>query len=53
MKCSRFRLDIAGILGGACLATAALETFAQAYPTRPVRMVIPTAAREDSPWRSC
>jgi len=53
MKCSRFGLLIAGILGGACLATAAVETFAQAYPTRPIRMVIPTAEREDSPCRSC
>ena len=42
--CSRFRWLIAAIVSGICLATATIQTFAQAYPTRPVRLVIPFGA---------
>ena len=45
MTCSRFRLLIAAIVSGACLAAVAVDTLAaQTYPTRPVRMVIGYAA---------
>src|SRR3990172_1447500 len=37
----RIRLLMAAIVSGACLATASVETFAQNYPTRPIRLVIP------------
>ena len=40
MMCSRFRLLIAVIVSGGCLAAISTETLAQAYPTRPVRLVI-------------
>lgn len=38
--CSKFRWLIAAIVSGGCLAAISLETLAQAYPTRPVRLVI-------------
>ena len=41
---SRFRLLIFAMVSGACLATASIESFAQAYPTRPIRLVIPFGA---------
>ena len=41
---SRFRLLMAAILGGGCLAAVAMDTLAQAWPTRPVRVVIGYAA---------
>jgi tripartite-type tricarboxylate transporter receptor subunit TctC len=42
---SRFRLLIAAIVSGACLAAVAADKLAaQTYPTRPVRMVIGYAA---------
>jgi tripartite-type tricarboxylate transporter receptor subunit TctC len=45
MICSRFRLLIAAIVSGACLAAVAVDTLAaQTYPTHPVRMVIGYAA---------
>ena len=40
---SRFRRLIAAIVCGSCLGAAAMETFAQAYPARPVRLVVPYA----------
>ena len=43
--CSRFRLLIAAIVSGGCLAAVAVDTLAaQTYPTRPVRVVIGYAA---------
>ena len=43
--CSRFRLLIAAIVSGGCVAAVAVETLAaQTYPTRPVHMVIGYAA---------
>ena len=41
---TRFRVLFAAIATGACLAMATIETFAQAYPTRPIRMLIPYGA---------
>lgn len=41
---SRFRLFLAVTLGGACLATAAIDSLAQTYPDRPIRLVIPFGA---------
>jgi len=38
--CSNFRWLIAAIVSGGCLAAISMETLAQAYPTRPVRLVI-------------
>jgi tripartite-type tricarboxylate transporter receptor subunit TctC len=38
--CSKLRWLIAAIVSGGCLAAISLETLAQAYPTRPVRLVI-------------
>jgi len=40
MTRSRFRWLIATIVSGGCLATVAMETVAQAYPTRPIRLVV-------------
>lgn len=40
---STFRLLLAAIVGGGCLAVAAVESHAQAYPTRPMRLLIPFA----------
>lgn len=37
---SKFRWLIAVIVSGGCLAAAAVETFAQTYPARPIRLVI-------------
>ena len=39
--CPRFRWLLAAIVSGGCLATVAMETLAQAYPARPVRLVVP------------
>ncbi|MBI4294511.1 MAG: tripartite tricarboxylate transporter substrate binding protein [Betaproteobacteria bacterium] len=44
MICSRFRVILAATLGGLCLAAAAMGSFAQAYPDRPIRLVIPFGA---------
>lgn len=41
---SRFRVLLAAITTGACLAVASFQTFAQDYPTRPIRLVIPFGA---------
>lgn len=41
---SKFRCLIAAIVSGGCLAAIAMETLAQAYPTRPVRLVVAYAA---------
>lgn len=40
---SRFRWLLAAILSGGCLATVAMETLAQTYPTRPIRLVLPAS----------
>lgn len=40
MMCSKFHWLIAAIVSGGCLATVAMETSAQAYPTRPIRLLI-------------
>jgi tripartite-type tricarboxylate transporter receptor subunit TctC len=37
---SKFRWLIAAIVSGGCLTAISMETLAQAYPTRPVRLVI-------------
>ena len=37
---SRFRRLLAAIVSGGCLAAAAMETLAQSYPARPIRLVI-------------
>jgi len=42
--CSKFRWLIAAIVSGGCLAAISVETLAQAYPTRPMRLVIPFGA---------
>ncbi len=44
MLCSKFRWLTAAIVSGSCLATMSMETLAQAYPTRPVRLVVAYAA---------
>lgn len=41
---SKFRMLIVAFSGGACLAGAAVGSFAQDYPTRPIRMAIPFGA---------
>lgn len=41
---SRIRLLITAVAVGACLATAAVQTSAQNYPERPIRMAIPFGA---------
>ena len=41
MTCSKFRWLIAAIVSGGCFATASMETLAQDYPTRPIRLVVP------------
>ncbi|MBI2320398.1 MAG: tripartite tricarboxylate transporter substrate binding protein [Betaproteobacteria bacterium] len=41
MMCSRFCVLLAAILSGGWLAAVAIETLAQAYPARPVRLVVP------------
>ncbi len=41
MLCSKLRLLTAAIACGACLATAATQTFAQSYPTRPIKLIVP------------
>jgi len=38
---SGFRWLIAVIVSGGCLVTISTETLAQAYPTHPVRLVVP------------
>lgn len=43
MMRSIYRRLIAAIVCGSCLAAAATETLAQAYPTRPIRLVVPYA----------
>lgn len=43
MKLSRFRLLLATIISGGCLAIAATDAVAQAFPTRPMRLLIPYA----------
>ena len=40
---SRFRWLMAAIVSGGCLAAISMETLAQAYPTRAIRLVIPFA----------
>ena len=40
MTRSRFCWLIAAIVSGGCLITAAMETLAQGYPTRPIRLVV-------------
>lgn len=42
--CSKFCWLIAAIVSGGCLAAISMETLAQAYPTRPMRLVIPFGA---------
>ena len=44
MTYSKFRRLTAAIVSGGCLATISIETLAQAYPTRPVRLVVAYAA---------
>jgi tripartite-type tricarboxylate transporter receptor subunit TctC len=39
--CSGFRWLIAAIVSGGCVAAISMETLAQAYPTRSIRLVIP------------
>ena len=39
----QFRWLLAAFVSGGCLATIAIETLAQAYPARPVRLVVPYA----------
>ncbi len=41
--CSKFRWLTAAIAIGGCLAAISMETLAQAYPTRAIRLVIPFA----------
>ena len=41
---SKFRVILAATLGGVWLATVAMGSFAQAYPDRPIRLVIPFGA---------
>lgn len=41
---SRFRVLLAAISTGACLAGTAIEAFAQDYPVRPIRLLIPFSA---------
>ena len=43
MMRSRFRWLIAAIVSGGCLTTVAMETLAQAYPTRPIRLILPAS----------
>ncbi|MBI4291402.1 MAG: tripartite tricarboxylate transporter substrate binding protein [Betaproteobacteria bacterium] len=40
MFSSRFRWLLAAIVSGGCLATAAMDTLAQAYPSRPIKLVV-------------
>ena len=44
MRYSRFRWLTTAIVTGGCLAAISIETLAQAYPTRPVRLVVAYAA---------
>lgn len=41
MMHSHFRVLLAAVATGACLVAASIETFAQDYPTRPIRLAIP------------
>jgi tripartite-type tricarboxylate transporter receptor subunit TctC len=43
MMCTRRRWLIGAIVCGSCLAAISMEALAQAYPTRPVQLVIPYA----------
>ena len=42
--CSRFRRVITAIASAGCLAAIANEALAQAYPVRPIRLVVPYAS---------
>lgn len=44
MMYSKFRWLTVAIVSVGCLATTSMDTLAQAYPTRPVRLVVPYAA---------
>ena len=43
-KYSKFRLVLAAMVAGGCLVAATTESFAQTYPDRPLRLVIPFGA---------
>ncbi|MBI2958798.1 MAG: tripartite tricarboxylate transporter substrate binding protein, partial [Betaproteobacteria bacterium] len=43
MMRSRFRWLTAAIVSGFCLAAVSMETLAQAYPARPIRLIIPAS----------
>ena len=40
MFCSRFRWLLAAIMSGGCLVAATMDALAQAYPSRPIKLVI-------------
>lgn len=44
LRFSKFRVLMTAIVSGGCLTVAAMESFAQAYPERPIRLVIPFGA---------
>ena len=44
MICTRFRWLAAAIASGSCLAAISADVLAQAYPTRPIRLIIPYSA---------